>query len=212
MSTDSWHQSIASPQEGGVWHVSFFSSLVYYNRRTPLCHFVFQVHEYLRSKLCSLYENDCIFDKFECCWNGNDRWAPTLNPLPRSKDFFMDKCYSDTTKCGSSSHPPRFKFAQHMQTFCVDLYLRRATPALSIHVVICSGQRVGLRMIGSAVAAHARSISVLPFTSVCIKPPAVCYQWEFYVWDMGQYSDIHQQKLTSLWGAAPLSCPGAPTN
>ncbi|ROI82009.1 Serine/threonine-protein phosphatase 2A 55 kDa regulatory subunit B delta isoform [Anabarilius grahami] len=32
----------------------------------------YQVHEYLRSKLCSLYENDCIFDKFECCWNGTD--------------------------------------------------------------------------------------------------------------------------------------------
>uniref|UniRef100_UPI001EAEB67A serine/threonine-protein phosphatase 2A 55 kDa regulatory subunit B delta isoform-like n=1 Tax=Oncorhynchus gorbuscha TaxID=8017 RepID=UPI001EAEB67A len=32
----------------------------------------YQVHEYLRSKLCSLYENDCIFDKFECCWNGAD--------------------------------------------------------------------------------------------------------------------------------------------
>uniref|UniRef100_H2YS87 Serine/threonine-protein phosphatase 2A 55 kDa regulatory subunit B n=1 Tax=Ciona savignyi TaxID=51511 RepID=H2YS87_CIOSA len=32
----------------------------------------FQVHEYLKSKLCSLYENDCIFDKFECCWNGTD--------------------------------------------------------------------------------------------------------------------------------------------
>lgn len=31
-----------------------------------------QVHEYLRPKLCSLYENDCIFDKFECCWNGTD--------------------------------------------------------------------------------------------------------------------------------------------
>ncbi|XP_057593450.1 LOW QUALITY PROTEIN: serine/threonine-protein phosphatase 2A 55 kDa regulatory subunit B delta isoform [Hippopotamus amphibius kiboko] len=31
-----------------------------------------QVHEYLRSQLCSLYENDCIFDKFECCWNGSD--------------------------------------------------------------------------------------------------------------------------------------------
>lgn len=30
------------------------------------------VHEYLRSKLCSLYENDYIFDKFECCFNGND--------------------------------------------------------------------------------------------------------------------------------------------
>ncbi|XP_053673963.1 protein phosphatase PP2A 55 kDa regulatory subunit [Anopheles nili] len=32
----------------------------------------YPVHEYLRTKLCSLYENDCIFDKFECCWNGND--------------------------------------------------------------------------------------------------------------------------------------------
>ncbi|XP_077619115.1 serine/threonine-protein phosphatase 2A 55 kDa regulatory subunit B delta isoform isoform X1 [Crocuta crocuta] len=35
-----------------------------------------QVHEYLRSKLCSLYENDCIFDKFECCWGGSDRHRP----------------------------------------------------------------------------------------------------------------------------------------
>ncbi|KAK2705458.1 serine/threonine-protein phosphatase 2A 55 kDa regulatory subunit B delta isoform-like [Artemia franciscana] len=31
------------------------------------------VHEYLRSKLCALYENDCIFDKFECCWGNNDQ-------------------------------------------------------------------------------------------------------------------------------------------
>ena len=28
----------------------------------------FQVHEHLRSKLCELYESDCIFDKFECSW------------------------------------------------------------------------------------------------------------------------------------------------
>ncbi|KAF5918138.1 hypothetical protein HPG69_018479 [Diceros bicornis minor] len=32
----------------------------------------YQVHEYLRSKLGSLHENDCIFDKFEGCWNGSD--------------------------------------------------------------------------------------------------------------------------------------------
>ncbi|XP_039636407.1 serine/threonine-protein phosphatase 2A 55 kDa regulatory subunit B alpha isoform-like [Perca fluviatilis] len=38
----------------------------------------YQVHEYLRSKLCSLYENDCIFDKFECCWNGNDSLVLTF--------------------------------------------------------------------------------------------------------------------------------------
>ncbi|KAJ3587592.1 hypothetical protein NHX12_011189 [Muraenolepis orangiensis] len=31
-----------------------------------------KVHDYLRGKLCSLYENDCIFDKFECVWNGSD--------------------------------------------------------------------------------------------------------------------------------------------
>ena len=37
-----------------------------------ICFSRYQVHEYLRSKLCSLYENDCIFDKFECCWTGND--------------------------------------------------------------------------------------------------------------------------------------------
>lgn len=40
-----------------------------------------QVHDYLRSKLCSLYENDCIFDKFECAWNGSDRylWGPHVS-------------------------------------------------------------------------------------------------------------------------------------
>ncbi|PWA22229.1 hypothetical protein CCH79_00012642 [Gambusia affinis] len=36
------------------------------------CKTLFHVHDYLRSKLCSLYENDCIFDKFECAWNGSD--------------------------------------------------------------------------------------------------------------------------------------------
>lgn len=45
-------------------------------KSTADCHvfgFVLQVHDYLRGKLCSLYENDCIFDKFECVWNGSDR-------------------------------------------------------------------------------------------------------------------------------------------
>jgi len=31
----------------------------------------FNVHEQLRSKLCDLYENDSIFDKFECCASGD---------------------------------------------------------------------------------------------------------------------------------------------
>ncbi|GAM22717.1 hypothetical protein SAMD00019534_058920 [Acytostelium subglobosum LB1] len=28
-----------------------------------------QIHDYLRPRLCDLYENDCIFDKFECAIN-----------------------------------------------------------------------------------------------------------------------------------------------
>ena len=32
----------------------------------------YTVHDYLRNKLCVLYENDCIFDKFECNWSPND--------------------------------------------------------------------------------------------------------------------------------------------
>ncbi|XP_011624985.1 serine/threonine protein phosphatase 2A 55 kDa regulatory subunit B beta isoform isoform X1 [Amborella trichopoda] len=31
----------------------------------------FQVHEYLRPKLCDLYDNDSMFDKFECCLSGD---------------------------------------------------------------------------------------------------------------------------------------------
>lgn len=34
----------------------------------------YNVHEYLRSKLCSLYENDCIFDKFEVVWGGPSKY------------------------------------------------------------------------------------------------------------------------------------------
>jgi len=30
-----------------------------------------RIHDFLKSKLCDLYENDCIFDKFECSLSGN---------------------------------------------------------------------------------------------------------------------------------------------
>ncbi|KAI8344029.1 protein phosphatase PP2A regulatory subunit B [Chlamydoabsidia padenii] len=35
------------------------------------------IHDQLRSKLCDLYENDCIFDKFECTFSGNDSHVMT---------------------------------------------------------------------------------------------------------------------------------------
>ena len=52
----------------------------------------YQVHEYLRSKLCSLYENDCIFDKFECAWSGNDRSVPERTDFPVGLDLVWTEC------------------------------------------------------------------------------------------------------------------------
>lgn len=31
------------------------------------------IHDHLRQKLCDLYENDCIFDKFECTFSGDGK-------------------------------------------------------------------------------------------------------------------------------------------
>ncbi len=33
------------------------------------------IHDHLRGKLCDLYENDCIFDKFECTFSGDGKWV-----------------------------------------------------------------------------------------------------------------------------------------
>lgn len=37
------------------------------------------IHDHLRGKLCDLYENDCIFDKFECTFSGDGSWV--LKPI-----------------------------------------------------------------------------------------------------------------------------------
>lgn len=37
----------------------------------------FNMHEHLRPKLCVLYEKDCIFDKFEACFNHNGKQVMT---------------------------------------------------------------------------------------------------------------------------------------
>jgi serine/threonine-protein phosphatase 2A regulatory subunit B len=31
--------------------------------------------------LCDLYENDCIFDKFECNFNGSGTWVVFVDPI-----------------------------------------------------------------------------------------------------------------------------------
>lgn len=35
------------------------------------------IHDHLRAKLCDLYENDCIFDKFECSFSGDGQYVGT---------------------------------------------------------------------------------------------------------------------------------------
>jgi serine/threonine-protein phosphatase 2A regulatory subunit B len=37
------------------------------------------IHDHLRPKLCDLYENDCIFDRFECTFSGNGSQALTAS-------------------------------------------------------------------------------------------------------------------------------------
>jgi len=57
----------------------------------------YPVHEHLRSKLCALYENDCIFDKFECAWSGNDRYAMTHHASRKtipSRSYFPQSLYA----------------------------------------------------------------------------------------------------------------------
>ncbi|XP_063933806.1 serine/threonine-protein phosphatase 2A 55 kDa regulatory subunit B delta isoform-like isoform X2 [Zophobas morio] len=37
----------------------------------------YNIHERLNNNLCELYENDCIFDKFECSWDGSNQSVVT---------------------------------------------------------------------------------------------------------------------------------------
>lgn len=51
------------------------------------------IHDHLRGKLCDLYENDCIFDKFECTWSGDDRCVfPYRSSLFYSLNYFGRIC------------------------------------------------------------------------------------------------------------------------
>ncbi|NXM87892.1 2ABD phosphatase, partial [Oenanthe oenanthe] len=66
-----------------------------------------QVHEYLRSKLCSLYENDCIFDKFECCWNGSDSTIMTGSYNNFFRTFERSSRRDATLEASRESSKPR---------------------------------------------------------------------------------------------------------
>uniref|UniRef100_A0A1J3H8P3 Serine/threonine-protein phosphatase 2A 55 kDa regulatory subunit B n=2 Tax=Noccaea caerulescens TaxID=107243 RepID=A0A1J3H8P3_NOCCA len=67
----------------------------------------FQVHEYLRPKLCDLYENDSIFDKFECCLSGDGLRVATGSYSNLFRVFGVSPGSTETTTLEASKNPMR---------------------------------------------------------------------------------------------------------
>ncbi|XP_021829629.1 serine/threonine protein phosphatase 2A 55 kDa regulatory subunit B beta isoform isoform X1 [Prunus avium] len=67
----------------------------------------FQVHEYLRPKLCDLYENDSIFDKFECCLSGDGLRVGTGSYSNLFRVFGCGAGSTEATTLEASKNPMR---------------------------------------------------------------------------------------------------------
>ncbi|KAI7751038.1 hypothetical protein M8C21_028437, partial [Ambrosia artemisiifolia] len=67
----------------------------------------FQVHEYLRPQLCDLYENDSIFDKFECCLSGDSQRVATGSYSNLFRVFGCGSGSNEATTLEASKNPMR---------------------------------------------------------------------------------------------------------
>ncbi|XP_038995599.1 serine/threonine protein phosphatase 2A 55 kDa regulatory subunit B beta isoform-like isoform X2 [Hibiscus syriacus] len=67
----------------------------------------FEVHEYLRPKLCDLYENDSIFDKFECCLSGDGLRVATGSYSNLFRVFGCAPGSTESTTLEASKNPMR---------------------------------------------------------------------------------------------------------
>ncbi|GMH03743.1 hypothetical protein Nepgr_005582 [Nepenthes gracilis] len=67
----------------------------------------FQVHEYLRPKLCDLYENDSIFDKFECCLSGDGKRVASGSYSNLFRVFCCAPGSAEATTLEASKNPMR---------------------------------------------------------------------------------------------------------
>uniref|UniRef100_A0A915LM54 Serine/threonine-protein phosphatase 2A 55 kDa regulatory subunit B n=1 Tax=Meloidogyne javanica TaxID=6303 RepID=A0A915LM54_MELJA len=72
----------------------------------------YHVHDCLRSKLCTLYENDSIFDKFECSWSGDDRHVITGSYNNHFRTFkrnsHVESAYEASLELCKPFRQPRF--------------------------------------------------------------------------------------------------------
>ncbi|TVU34438.1 hypothetical protein EJB05_16270 [Eragrostis curvula] len=66
-----------------------------------------QVHEYLRPKLCDLYENDSIFDKFECCQSGDGSRVATGSYSNIFRVFGSGSGSNEATTLEATRNPTR---------------------------------------------------------------------------------------------------------
>ncbi|KAL9244580.1 hypothetical protein vseg_018347 [Gypsophila vaccaria] len=71
----------------------------------------FQVHEHLRPKLCDLYENDSIFDKFECCLSGDGQRVATGSYSNQFRVFGCAPGSTEATTLEASKNPMRRQVA-----------------------------------------------------------------------------------------------------
>ncbi|XP_042474701.1 serine/threonine protein phosphatase 2A 55 kDa regulatory subunit B beta isoform-like isoform X1 [Zingiber officinale] len=67
----------------------------------------FDVHEYLRPRLCDLYENDSIFDKFECCLSGDGLRVATGSYSNLFRVFGCVPGSNESTTLEASKNPMR---------------------------------------------------------------------------------------------------------
>ncbi|OAY84428.1 serine/threonine protein phosphatase 2A 55 kDa regulatory subunit B beta isoform-like isoform X2 [Ananas comosus] len=67
----------------------------------------FQVHEHLRPKLCDLYENDSIFDKFECGLSGDGLRVATGSYSNLFRVFGCTPGSNEATTLEASKNPTR---------------------------------------------------------------------------------------------------------
>ncbi|GKV03552.1 hypothetical protein SLEP1_g15834 [Rubroshorea leprosula] len=67
----------------------------------------FQVHEHLRPKLCDLYENDSIFDKFECCLSGDGLRVATGSYSNLFRVFGCSEGSTEAATLEASKNPMR---------------------------------------------------------------------------------------------------------
>ncbi|ESQ35024.1 hypothetical protein EUTSA_v10007406mg [Eutrema salsugineum] len=67
----------------------------------------YQVHEHLRPKLCDLYENDSIFDKFECCLSGDGLRVATGSYSNLFRVFGTSQGSTEAATLEASKNPMR---------------------------------------------------------------------------------------------------------